>query len=658
MGGKFWFFTDPASLGPQAPALAFGPQPPAGGNDQYQVTDLHSASTGAAPVIAICDGLLCAQKDADGTLSLILKPIEQPPFDFPAIAYFIYKGVDPASLLAGASVDVSKAGDNDLVKQVQATWLAPVNGNSGDPPLPCLGLHLAPGSSAADFPDLNLSLYADAEPLDHLFYRGDPKFQLPLVRGGWRLGDFTAAGPFGLEIVADAAAYSAPIKLARQLENRIEVPSLDPNLTYEPFEADFFMHWHAKEEALHFLDPCAFWGSFYDRKLRVVDASGTTTRKKGKAIYEDLLRGAHDDSAPTAGVFFNRNRIYLDIRNEHHRSFNYYKTNGDTILATLDADAAIETCAQPYYGRGWPVFTFDQTLLGADSSDTARLRLAFPGNEFFSLSLCMPPGNLARSASAAARQQKELDLSQGMSPEIELRFPLIGTGPRFTASRYVTLSVLFEGHLVLDAEDAAIGHYPWEPLPGIPLEGYDVILASATSTGLKTYSDSYVIRMPFSGTDPIVYNPVWIRGAAEAVLAITPAGPLTNEVGSKSPSHSAVLPSGRVIDAVNGLTRPRRVVAREGTGGIPFMDYSAPPGEAPVAKATAQQTMFFLSAAALETIQLAKDASVAVLNLVPIVRAEAETLALGLRGLRVQDGQMTVFSQSLDEMALSNVDPD
>jgi hypothetical protein len=89
VSAKFFFFTDPSLLDPQTAAQAFGPAGTADGKDQFRVTDLHTSSAADIPAVAICDGILCAQEDTQGTLTLILKPSETPPFESAVVSSFI-----------------------------------------------------------------------------------------------------------------------------------------------------------------------------------------------------------------------------------------------------------------------------------------------------------------------------------------------------------------------------------------------------------------------------------------------------------------------------------------------------------------------------------------------------------------------------------------
>jgi len=369
MTSSFFFFSDPAVLSPQTTAQAFGPAAAAAGKDRFRVTDLHG-STALAPAFAISDGLVCAQTDDQGTLTLILKPSQQPPFDFPAIRYILYKGIDPQSLLTSSgTIDVAQQGANDLIAAIKTTWELADNGNTGAPSRACLGLHLNP----TDYPATeNPARFADTEPLDRLFYEGDPAIQLPLVRGGWRLGAFSRTSPFGIEMVVDRLGRRPKIGLARKAENVVEVDTLSSGAD----AAEVFRHWDAKEAILDHIDPCAFWGAFFATKLLVWSGANSRFDKlSGNAIYQTVLRGA----AAGTGNFANRNRAYLDIRNEHGNSLNYYQEDGPTIQLTLAATADIDACEVNYYAAGWPSFAIDNASLpSGTTSDKIDVRFALP----------------------------------------------------------------------------------------------------------------------------------------------------------------------------------------------------------------------------------------------------------------------------------------
>ncbi len=328
---KFCFFTDPAKLAAQQPAQAFG----AISADQFNVTDLHTAA-GDAIAVAVCDGQLRVQEDGSGKLTLILKPDGQPPFDFPFVSYFLYKGVEPSSLLVGGKVPKEADADGkELAKVVWKTWEA--NDNPGDPDRTALGLHLEP--PAAD--------YADDQPLDRLFY-DYPKEKPPVrVKAGDRLAKFSAL--FGFEIVVEQIDRPGLLKQARSLQTAL---TARPPGGSSANDAQTFLRRHDKEAVLGFVDPCAFWGSFFQSKLKASQLPNGQ-RTKGEDVYADILRGPGGENA---AAFVNRNRAYLDLRDEHGHSLDYYKAAGGTFkLALAGGTPIIVDYYDPLPPRlGWP----------------------------------------------------------------------------------------------------------------------------------------------------------------------------------------------------------------------------------------------------------------------------------------------------------------
>jgi len=290
-------------------------------------------------------------------LTLILKPTTQPPFDFPFISYFLYKGVDPGSLLVGgASGQLINAGpgttDNDLVAAIKASWSA--NSNTGPGPgRECLGLHLIPTSDPA---------FAIDKPLENLFYGGDSGYPPILVNAGNRIGDFVSTG-FGLDVVVERIGRPAPIKYAITRASVIQAPP-SPLGPTPPNDAGAFMSRHARDGILDFVDPCAFWGSFIQSGLRAAGRG----RVEGGDVYSKVL------ASPDAGTFANRNKAYLDIRDDQGHSMNYYRANGDEIQLSFDL-SSVPTPLVNYYDQGWPCFVVP--LPSAPLPDTATLDVAF-----------------------------------------------------------------------------------------------------------------------------------------------------------------------------------------------------------------------------------------------------------------------------------------
>lgn len=355
MGSKNFFFFVDADQQPANHAIniqtatdpLYGPVTTgaAPGMDEYRVTSLHTA-TFDPTAYAVCDGTVCVQKIPSTTLvNIILKPRYQPPLNFAPVKYFIYKGIKAGSLIASNGTEVADATTNNLT---QLAWTVQnaknaKDGTSANPPANALGVGLT-GTG-----------FADDDPIDNLFYRTGVLFQLLDVEGGWKIGQFDKA-KFGIEVLMEGLNFRHTLKLTRQIENRISVPTLAAT----PTEAQIFDHWHTKEQILGFMDPCAFYGSFFRVGVQAKTSGNVPfVTKVGSTLYQDVLF-----------PFYNRNKVYLDIRNEHNFSFNYFQNYGTTIML------GTSTTAVDYYAGNWPLLTLTTPNFAASNTTVARNALA------------------------------------------------------------------------------------------------------------------------------------------------------------------------------------------------------------------------------------------------------------------------------------------
>lgn len=338
---RYFFYTDPVKLTtPQTVNQAFGPAGTSSGNDRYRITNLHTATD--APAIAVCDGMISVQEDTTGTLSIILKPNYQPPFDFPFIKYFIYKGIKRSSIVTSNSVKFANKNSIPFIKRIDESWQNPLPDNTSNPKTnskKVLGLAYKTGSRF-DVDGTSKAIFEKTDPIDNFFYYPNAQFTLPQVRAGEKIGEF--AGTFGFEIVLERLGYEPKIELTRTKTNYIKVTALTGS-NYSPNDADYFKHWHDKEECLNYIDPCAFYGSFSGTKVFYYDPSKTNKRGKSntpKEVYDDIM-----------SKFYNKNTIYLDIRNDYNYSFNYFKNYGfDITLLDDNNELTLDTTASL-----WPI---------------------------------------------------------------------------------------------------------------------------------------------------------------------------------------------------------------------------------------------------------------------------------------------------------------
>ncbi len=345
MVAKFCFFTDPTFLATQSATQGFGPAATVGAKDGFRVADVHQVSTAAASPAkahAVCRGQVCLQT-AGTTLNLILRPFSQPPFDFPYVEYFIYRGLRPDSLVTAAGeLDLGKEGTgasrNGLIGYIREKVLKLAMPQASHESGAHIGLDRTHHATATDG-----GLWGDVQILDHLF-RYPGAAELPIVEPGDILGEFLPS--FGFEVVVQHYGAQPKIGWVREADRLIEA---DQSASGAGAAAAYVSR--LQREAIGcFVDPCAFWGMFWSDGLAIPGA-GT---KRTSQLHARLF-GA------SPGIFVNRDRAYLDIRNEVGLSYDFYGTYQDAIQVG-PSKAAL---TQGSYSRaGWPIHYADPAPAG------------------------------------------------------------------------------------------------------------------------------------------------------------------------------------------------------------------------------------------------------------------------------------------------------
>lgn len=355
----FFFFTDVDLLNSQTVEQAYGPAGVSEGKDRFRITSLHSA-TGIPNAYAICDGQVAVQQDSQNSnlINLILKPSVQPSFNISTISYIIYKGILKSSLIENIGEVNTTDITNNLTQSIKKSWDAYCVANKlskSQPSEKALGINLN-----------NLSPnFSDTDPIDNLFYQEESEFQFSKVLSGWKIGNFDPQ-LFGIEIIIESIGYEPKLSLARNRENYIEVEQYNGSN-----ETLLFEHWHKKEEILNFYDPAAFFGSFYVSTLKIKNAYLNDEIIIKNDIHTKILKGTKN-TLLDKGNFYNNGKVYLDIRNEHNQSFNYYKNYGNKIKLGINENYTEEV---NYYQNSWPILILN---IDSSSSDLNRINLRFP----------------------------------------------------------------------------------------------------------------------------------------------------------------------------------------------------------------------------------------------------------------------------------------
>jgi hypothetical protein len=279
----------------------------------------------------------------------------QPALNFAPVKYIIYKGILESSLIDGA--ETALAGNNRLTQFVsnEQTKKNKSAGTTAKPPAEALGVGLIAATPPIPSDPIN-DPYHDDQPIDNLFYRTGVSFQLPKVNGGWSIGQFDKAG-FGIEVLMEGLNFHHSLSSARKLEHKISVATL----TGSENPAKTFDHWHAKEQVLGYMDPCAFYGSFFRAGIQAKTSGNVPfVPKSGNALYQDVLF-----------AFLNKHLSYLDIRNEHNFSFNYFTNYDKFIQLSYDPANAIPAPVD-YYASKWPLLTLPASSFPTTNTNKAR----------------------------------------------------------------------------------------------------------------------------------------------------------------------------------------------------------------------------------------------------------------------------------------------
>jgi hypothetical protein len=334
----FFFFTDVESILSQEIGDNFGPI----SNTEYNL-DSFQTVTENANAYAICDSLVLVQESNDGHLNIILKPLTYPDFNIGRIEYFIFKGIKKSSLINGNEVAIRTS--NDLTENL---WLRQeqTDKNSGSTPSNPLKKHLG-----VDYISSGIDVFkiTEEQSIESVFFKeGD--IQLAKVKGGDSIGQFVGGSTkCGVQIIVERVGFYPSMELARKGKHKLNISEPLGTTQYQQF-----LHYHLKEEILNYIDPVSFLGMF--------------SQSKNKLIIKSLL-GSTIELPNLIQKFHNKNRIYLDIRNEYDKSFNYYQLYGPSIGFSSDSSLDATSITQyNFYTQNasstgnyglWPIFIIE-----------------------------------------------------------------------------------------------------------------------------------------------------------------------------------------------------------------------------------------------------------------------------------------------------------
>lgn len=438
---NFHFFTNIVDLQVQDPSQSYGPVQ-GSENSQFRVTTLFSSASNLK-AFAVCKGKVFAQ-EVNGKINIVLKPFEQPLGILSPVKYYIYKGIDKYSLVDSNNINIGNASLSTLTRKIQESQA------KRNAAYDILNQSSTPTTTPATISAVGLNLTAtapapntlsDTDYIDDVFLRIDED-EFQTVDSGDDLGQFTNIN-FGFEIILDGFGEGPTMETVRNSETII---TANPNPTGD---INKFIEDDKRDQILNYIDPCAFFANFFFDGILIKE---TTAIRKRDSLYNDVL-----------SKFFTKNIIYLDIRNEHNHSLNYYRNyniplnnyaqiylscnNGSLDLFEYRLKKFVN---QSIISLGWPIIALPSSLfINDDSSIPSKITLRLPKGDNTLPSIYCAQGYLTSeyitTKEDPIKKVSVFDIgfqnSIEYTEDIYLSIPLISTDP--TSPFYNTTSPFY-----------------------------------------------------------------------------------------------------------------------------------------------------------------------------------------------------------------------
>lgn len=268
-----------------------------------------------------------------GLVNIILKPTTGLKIAFSVVKYYIYRGISRNTLFINNKIiPKSQVPENHFLQRI---WKETEDFRK------TFNLPDHPDPTPKDFGydnDLPNTLK-----IEKLFDNSQSEtFPIYVKEGEW-IGDFGNSKKIGFEIILETDNLENP-----SFDNQINLEYIrKQNHTIDVSALSSFEKRAKQELVLSYIDPCAFFGFHYDVGVNVSVFSGNTksvVKKKQTELYNELLN-----------KFYNKNKIYLDIRSENGYSYNFYQNYKDAN----NKNVKIENSTSEYETDSWPILILD-----------------------------------------------------------------------------------------------------------------------------------------------------------------------------------------------------------------------------------------------------------------------------------------------------------
>jgi len=355
------FFIDSTQLPTQSASnMKFGP---ALGSEatRFNVTTQFDLPN-EAKAFACVDGMMVVQQNDSSPSTLvnvIIKPLNTTRIKGITVKYYIYRGIKRSSFFTGTNINASGPTNTEAV----ATYWS--NRARLDPTRPIDAPSLLDfGYGANTLPLTDPTNLNENRPIKDIF-KGKAPAKAFLVKEGMWIGDFdnTTIG-FEIELVSELKSISdLTLKLYR-----------GPSIFLQSNNDGSWLDKRKKEAVAAYIDPAAFFGMH-----GVVGVSTTTYTDgvKGKPVPRNTPGSLY---SALISKFANKNRVYLDIKNERGLSYNFYGNYGGGILGSEIIKINGEDAPYKPENWFWPIYFFETTTSGGSTKNKVVFNLRKNGN--------------------------------------------------------------------------------------------------------------------------------------------------------------------------------------------------------------------------------------------------------------------------------------
>jgi hypothetical protein len=346
---SFFLSSDDMNNVIQNQSQSYGPIIENSTSTKYRVTSKLSVEN--KTVYSVSEGeIIITNSDNPDLVNIFLKPqinyADAKLPGIPKVKYFVYRGIKKSSFF-DENGNIKTTTENDILKSIN-------NGNgSGE---------LSPANRRENFKEsFNTISNINTDICIDLLYVQEDYCQI-YIDVCKTLG--IASSEFGFEIMLEENNFNPTVtKHARLLDNIIDISSLSG------VSAEI-----GKLEILNYIDPAAFFGSFFRKDNTITNPEPKKSIADGKDVYDKFIN-----------KFFTKNTVYVDIRNRYGLPPTVNR-NGDSFSSLkISANGYAPSSVVDYATHGWPIHIINSSFVNSVTENK--------GYSFFKIRIVIPNKN-------------------------------------------------------------------------------------------------------------------------------------------------------------------------------------------------------------------------------------------------------------------------